>query len=86
MLNPPIVGKFIHEWLNMAVCGSCVWATCLDHMSRKLQGPIARTVVEGRCMVGSCHKHMLLHFQGSPCGINLYLEDVLLAKHDHNSI
>ncbi len=39
---------------------------------------VARTVVEGRCMVGSCCEHKLPHFQGSPCGINLYLANVLL--------
>ncbi len=46
----------------------------------------ARTVVIGSCMVGSCCEHTLLHFQGSPCEINLYLKDVLLIECDRNSI
>ncbi len=45
-----------------------------------------KTVVEGRCIVGSCREHMLLHFQGSPCEINLYLKVVLLTERDCNSI
>ncbi len=50
----------------------------------------ARTVVIvmliEECMVGSCHEHTVLHFQGSPCQINLYLKDVLLTKQDCNCI
>ncbi len=40
----------------------------------------ARTVLIGSCMVGSCREHTPLHFQGSPCGINLYLENVYLER------
>ena len=49
-------------------------------------GPSARTVVIEECMVGSCHEHMLLHSQGLPWEINLYLEVVLSTEQDHKSI